>query len=257
MEGLIKKIEDSDTIPVKVKTALIHVLLYADDIIIFAYSSNELQKKINILQQYFEEHGLRINLTKTKFMIFAKKRTQHKFRLYWGEKEIERVESYTYLGVPFTETHNFLEAKNHFIQKTKIAMAQTHALIWRSKMRSFSSMMAVYKSLVRSVLMYCCPIWGMSYMDCIEVIQAAFLKKLFMLPKMTPQWFVRLETNTTRMEMFFLRSTLFFWLRILNKPKDSLVYNCYMGLKESAGEEKNNCIISLRVCYQNIIALIC
>src|SRR5206468_9583385 len=120
----------------------------------------------------------------TKFIIFAKRRTKHNFKLFWANAEIERVSSYVYLGVPFSETHNFLKAKEHFIRKTKVALAQTFKLIWKSKLKTLSTCLALFKSLVRSVLMYCAPVWGFKFVDLFETIQTGFLKRLFLLPKL-------------------------------------------------------------------------
>ena len=44
----------------------IFLLLYADDIIIFASSAVELQNNLNILSEYCERYKLVVNTTKTK-----------------------------------------------------------------------------------------------------------------------------------------------------------------------------------------------
>ena len=50
-------------------------LLFADDLAILPLSKEDLQKRISILQQYSNEWGLKLNLSKTKIMIFNKQRT--------------------------------------------------------------------------------------------------------------------------------------------------------------------------------------
>ena len=68
----------------------INNLLFADDLAIFSLSKEDLQKRIAILQQYSNEWGLELNLSKTKIMIFNKQ-----------GQEIEIVKQYTYLGFTF------------------------------------------------------------------------------------------------------------------------------------------------------------
>lgn len=59
-----------------------------------------------------------------------------------------------------------------------------------------------------------------------------FLKNIFLLPKLTPHFFPRLELQSHHQELFFIRNCIRFWLRLINKKKESLVYNAYMSVKE-------------------------
>jgi Reverse transcriptase (RNA-dependent DNA polymerase)/Endonuclease-reverse transcriptase len=231
LEDLVQDFENSDTIPLKMLNSLIHILLYADDIVILAHTPAELQKKVNILREYFARHNLRVNLGKTNFMIFAKRRSNHNFKLFWNDKEIERVTTYMYLGVPFSETPNFQMARNHFVRKSKAACHNLEGLLYKSKMKTFEAHIKLYRSMVRSVLSYCAPTWGLKYMENFEKSQSGFLKSIFKLPRLTPGWFVRLETCVQKNELFFVRLVLNFWQKLINKPKDSIIYNCYQDLK--------------------------
>ena len=59
-------------------------LLLADDLAILSLSKEDLQKRISILQQYSNEWGLELNLSKTKVMIFIKQgATIRKFKFYF------------------------------------------------------------------------------------------------------------------------------------------------------------------------------
>lgn len=102
LEDLVDQFEQSDTIPLKVAEAVVHILLYTDDIILLAYTPGELKKKIEILKAYFEAHSLRMNLRKTNYMIFSNGHARQKCQFFWGHQEIQRVE-YIYLGVPIHE----------------------------------------------------------------------------------------------------------------------------------------------------------
>jgi hypothetical protein len=163
LEGIVKKLENGNTIPVKAMRALIHILLYADDIILLAYSLGELQKKIVILNNYCTELGLRVNLSKTKYMIFSSGYDTSKGRPMWGEQEIERVDRYVYLGVTFTQRLSFVTAKESFFAKATIAAANLQSIIFRSKMNNFTSQLVLFNSLVRSTLSYCSEVWGIKY----------------------------------------------------------------------------------------------
>ena len=46
------------------------ILLYADDIIIFAKSPEKMQLSLDILEEYCKRWRLKVNINKTKIMIF-------------------------------------------------------------------------------------------------------------------------------------------------------------------------------------------
>ena len=46
-------------------------LAYADDLALLATSAGGLQRQLDLLQQYFSDRGLTVNLTKTKVMLLA------------------------------------------------------------------------------------------------------------------------------------------------------------------------------------------
>ena len=75
------------------------VLLYADDTIIMAESAENLQYALGVFENYCKIWGLNVNLSKTKIVIFSrrKSRIRRDFKIF--EKSIEVHDFYTYLGV--------------------------------------------------------------------------------------------------------------------------------------------------------------
>ena len=66
----------------------INNLLFADDLAIFSLSKEDLQKRISILQQYRNERGLELNISKTKVMMFNKQGTTiKKFNFFFKDKK--------------------------------------------------------------------------------------------------------------------------------------------------------------------------
>ena len=52
------------------------VLLYADDTVIMAENECGMQKTLNLLNEYCNCNGLRVNIRKTKIMVFARSKTR-------------------------------------------------------------------------------------------------------------------------------------------------------------------------------------
>ena len=66
------------------------LLLYADDIAIISEAKEDLQHGLNILKDYCDKWKLKVNVNKTKVMVFKKgSRNQQSLRFLYGNTEIE------------------------------------------------------------------------------------------------------------------------------------------------------------------------
>jgi len=102
LDDLVEILYLSGSRGIKINLIEIIILLFADDMIIMATNHVDLQRQINILVKYFKEYELKVNLNKTKVVVFRKGGyVSKKLKLYWDGKEIEIVNNYTYLGVEF------------------------------------------------------------------------------------------------------------------------------------------------------------
>ena len=84
--------------------------MYADDTTSLCSASDaltlqsELDTHLNRIVEWFKENKLTLNITKTKLMLFGSNHNLQNFQdvsLKFGEDEIERVDSFKYLGVVF------------------------------------------------------------------------------------------------------------------------------------------------------------
>ncbi|KAK3097138.1 hypothetical protein FSP39_006717 [Pinctada imbricata] len=94
----------------------IFLLLYADDTVILADTPENLQLTLKAFERYCEHWKLKINVDKTKVLIFEKRRNRTVRNFFLNEIEIEVVDSYCYLGILFNYNGNFLKARNHLLQ---------------------------------------------------------------------------------------------------------------------------------------------
>ena len=81
---------------------LIPLLLYADDLIIMSTTAAGLQRQLDALQQFCQQRQLSVNLSKTKVVTFGSKAACQAF--IFNSNEVERVESYKYLGFECNKT---------------------------------------------------------------------------------------------------------------------------------------------------------
>ena len=95
------------------------VLFYADDTVIMAENECGMQRNLNQLNEYSKCNGVRVNISKTKMMVFARSKTRlrnlHTFK--FGNLDLDLVDDYVYLGMCFNWNGAFVKAKNSFMIK--------------------------------------------------------------------------------------------------------------------------------------------
>ena len=83
----------------------VHIMLYADDIVLISESPEGLQRHLEALDDFCTHRGLTVNLGKTKVMVFNTtpqwvRRSAPTF--VCGQEVVEYANEYTYLGVVFS-----------------------------------------------------------------------------------------------------------------------------------------------------------
>ena len=73
----------------------LYLLLYADDTIIMAESTGELQDALNALNDYCEKWSLTVNADKTKIVVFSRGKVTKFPNCFLGTTDIDVVEEYT------------------------------------------------------------------------------------------------------------------------------------------------------------------
>ena len=87
------------------------LLLYADDVVVFAKSSSELQQEMDKLFNYCNKWKLKLNTTKSKIVVFRKGNVAPRQSWKFGNDDIEAVNSLSYLGVLFSSNGLFTQAQ--------------------------------------------------------------------------------------------------------------------------------------------------
>ena len=99
-------------------------LMYADDIVIFSFSPEGLQNKLFSPESYCDDWGVKVNIKKTKVIIFNKAGRSIKLKFMYKNSELECVPNYKYLGIYFTASGTFSLAKNELYKKALKAFFQ-------------------------------------------------------------------------------------------------------------------------------------
>ena len=135
------------------------ILLYADDTIILSNTVAGLQKSLDDLKNYCTEWKLRVNCSKTKVVIFEKRKARRQPKFLYNNEELEIVESFKYLGVIFNYTGNFRKCKMYVKDQATKAMFALLSKGRRLKL-PIDIMLDLFDKTVVPVLLYGCEVWG-------------------------------------------------------------------------------------------------
>lgn len=109
-------------------------IMYADDVVILAESSDMIKMMFNDLRSYLTLNKLNINLKQTNVVIFNKPkgRVPQIDKVYYYKKEVERVNNFKYLGVTIKQD---LSLELHIKQKAQEAKKAINAT-WAKVMQN-------------------------------------------------------------------------------------------------------------------------
>jgi hypothetical protein len=209
----------------------IHILLYADDMVVLSNTKLGLQMKIRRLERYFDKNQLVVHLSKTKVIVFRKGgRLPNNTTCRYKGQNIEVVSEYTYLGVPFSSSGLFRKANKHFKSKGNATMGAVWKIIYSSRLEPLWSKTTLFKAVTLASVLYCCHIWGIRYLAEIEKVQNQFLRRLLGLSYNSPTYLMRLETGFTKLRVRVIKQALTFITKILASSPDRYTHHCFHAL---------------------------
>ena len=115
-----------------------------------------------------------------------------------------------------------------------MAVGATLNIINKNKIDSWPVHKKLFDSLVKSVLLYTAPVWSLRYLNDLEKVQMAFIKRSLNLPKYIPNHFVRLETGRTPLATNIFKACIN-WLEKLQKMGNNRYPKiCYNKIRDIA-----------------------
>lgn len=89
------------------------IILYADDTVLMAESDSELQTLLDTFYHYCITWKMKVNVDKTKIVIFSKGRMPVNLQFKYNGKDIEIVKDFNYLGIYFSRSGSFKTCKKN------------------------------------------------------------------------------------------------------------------------------------------------
>ena len=101
----------------------LYLLMYADDMVLFSESIQELQKMIDVVNLYSNEYDLYINMSKTKIVIFRNRgNCKPDEKWFLNGNHIELYNEFMYLGILFFFNGKFVQTQNRLSDQGRKAV---------------------------------------------------------------------------------------------------------------------------------------
>ncbi len=215
-------------------------LLYADDIVLLSESPEGLLLSIDCLHTYCDQWDLKVNIEKTKIIIFNKsgKLIKNAHFTYFG-KPLECVNEYKYLSILFKLSGSFSAAITHLCKKASKALYSIRRSLFSDKANLLPSIELFY-SCVKPILLFCSEVWSLDnlvnnktnledkYFNRPPVkVQIKFIKHILGVNRSALNLAVFSELGIIPISIDALKLTVGFWLHIVNSKESTLVNKAY------------------------------
>ena len=217
------------------------MLLFADDMILFTSDPNKMARMIIGLEKYTSNWGMKVNIQKTKLILFRKAKlnvTRLLVDFKFKDQLIEYVDHYKYLGLFF----HFTGSWNMQITEAK-TKGQRACYLLREKLKNTASLpvkevISLYKTCVQSALLFGSEIWGSVPIDTVETVQNNFSKYILGVRQSTPNLGALGELGLLPYKRFKIYRIIKYWVRIISE-RNSLLLESYSLLKKCKGATWN------------------
>ena len=204
--------------------------LYVDDFLICYRSKHmhtierQLQQCLNKIQKWALENGFKFSKTKTQCMHFCQLRGLHNDPvLKLDGVEIPVVDQYKFLGVIFDRKLSFIPHINYLKAKCHKALQLLRVVAHTDWGADKSTLLKLYKSLVRSKLDYGCFIYGSarkSYLRCLDSIHHLGLRLALGALRTSPVESLYVEANEAPLSLRREKLALQYYTKLQSCPSN-------------------------------------
>jgi hypothetical protein len=199
INGFAKELIERGVGGVEVGEDVLRLLLFADDIVLFAEDGQQLQQMLTVLEEYCRKWRFEINVGKSKVMVCGSPKQREGVEGRWGfaGKEMERVSMYKYVGVMVNEGGDWHSAVERVVKKGSKDSRLMEGWLGRHWEVSPRVKMDVWKGTVGAGMRYGSEVWfpGVLGGRSLEAVQLRMVKQMLRVGGKTADEFVRGEVG--------------------------------------------------------------
>lgn len=246
---LDKELANSNVQGIELSTneTVAYSLLYADDLVLFSDNVIDMQKKIDALNIFCLNWDLKVNIDKSKMMVFRNGGYLKQTEKWWINKtRIESVTYYSYLGILFSSRLSWSKwADNQACKASKIIF-KIRNMFNRLESINCTTALKIFDAKIKPMVLYGSEIWGTKAYECIEHIQIRFIKTFLGVGKSTENHLVLKEMGRYPLWVETKFRAIKYWCKLIHLNNERYAKKCYtqqykqeeMGRKNWAAEVK-------------------
>ena len=210
-------------------------LIWADDLLILSKTEEGLRNMLKDLETYSSDNGIKLNLEKTKCMIFNKT-GKHIRRLFtfFGER-IETTRTYKYLGFIVTPSGEINTGLRDLKDRAMRGYRKLKFDLGYYFLEKPLLTTKLFESLIKPIIMYCSDFWGCLKLrkknNPLELVQNKFCKDILGVHKNTANTGARLEMGKLPLSLHAKSNGIKNWERILAGTTNILLLKSYLRAK--------------------------
>ncbi|MES9903304.1 MAG: reverse transcriptase family protein, partial [Sedimenticola sp.] len=196
------------------------ILLYADDTVIVSDDPHSFQNLLNDFDTYCKTWKLNINMSKTKVIVFGTTKIAN-FNFTLNGVHVETVKEYKYLGILFSASGSFLNARKQIASQAKKAMYLLYTRIFNLDL-PVDIQLKLFDQTILPILTYNCEVWGFENLELIERVHTDYLRKITKSKRSTPLYMLYGELGRYPLEITIKCRMVKYWGKLLHGKPDKI-----------------------------------
>ena len=233
----------------------VFLVLYADDIVIFASSAQELQSNLNILSEYCDRNRLKVNTAKTKIMVFRRGGILPRdLKFYYFDEELSIVNNFSYLGIVFSTGGSFSECHKTLAGQALKAIYKLNRYLYNFTNITPRHKLELFDKLVTPILNYGSEIWRFTPAKKIERVHMLFCKQLLGVKTSTQNDIIYGDLGRTNYYTRRVYIIIKYWLKVVYSDNRKNINQMYRMMLNDITDRQNiqNCASLVRNTLSNL-----
>lgn len=213
---------------VRVARHMVHMLLYADDLVLMSRTKEGLQQQLDALASFCQYRDMEVNLSKTEIVVFrpaSRPAQPHAWQWQYNGQPVTVSQEFRYLGIIFHETGGVRVAITTLAAAARRAMWAMLGRIRAARIVDISMKLQLFRAVVAPIMEYCSGVWGPDllfkcsragqvYSNELQQVQNTFLRHLGRLRTTVPTAILHKEFGMQPVATAWIRSSLQLWERM-------------------------------------------
>ena len=206
----------------------LHILMYADDIVLFRKSPKDLQNALDSLAEYCNKWKLTVNTNKTKIMVFRNGGClPNNLNFVYNNSIIEIVSKFCYLGVVFTSGGSNSETQKTLSGQALKAVFTLNKYLYNFTSLSPSHKLDLFDKLVTPILNFASEVWGFHKAPDVDIVHLQYCKKVLGVKQSTQNDFVYGDLGRINFQSRRYLIILKFWLKVVSSEETKYIKQMY------------------------------